>query len=232
MDKRILGLLPFRCLLFPLCFGAASILFDKSLDDLSKWWALFAVGINVVCIILLCAVNKGDYKGFINYEKGKTKIKLVVAVVVLTLVVGMSGMYAAGYLCYGEFPYLDVKMIQPLPIFAAVLCVVFLPLSTTLAEDGIYLGVINKSNGNTGVTFMSAFFYAAQHSFIPLLPDGQFMLYRFISFLPLTLLFCFWYRKIRNPLPFMAGHFVINLSTVAMLLITAISPDTFETIKI
>jgi len=85
------------------------------------------------------------------------------------------------------------------------LIVILLPLSTTLAEDGIYLGVINSMDGKKSVSIISALFYVAQHSCIPFLPDTRFMLYRFLSFLPLTILFCFWYRKTRNPLPFMAG---------------------------
>ena len=150
---------------------------------------------------------------------------LIAVVVGLTFFVGMGGMYLAGFVCYGEFPYLDAIMIQPLPIAAAIICALLLPLSTTLAEDGIYLGAINSANGNKGVTVMSVFFYAAQHSFIPFLPDTRYALYRFMSFLPLTILFCLWYKKSKNPLPFMMAHFIINLSTVAMLIIVSISPD-------
>ena len=60
------------------------------------------------------------------------------------------------------------------------------------------------------------------------LPDmGVTMVYRFMSFLPLTVIFTLWYRKRRNPLPIMAGHFVINLATVAMLIGVVLSPDAF-----
>jgi len=222
-------LLPLRSLLFVASFFAVSVFVGKSLEDLSRWWSVFVIIINFACIAILS--GKG-YKDFINYEKGKTKVKHAILVVVLTLIIGMGGMYAAGFICYGKLPYFDTHMVGALPITVAVICAALLPISTTLAEDGIYLGAINKVGGDIGVTLTSAFFYAAQHSFIPFLPSVTLMLYRFMSFLPLTLLFSFWYRKTRNPLPFMIGHFVINLSTAVMLVVSAVSPGVFEAAKL
>jgi len=224
--NKLYLLLPLRSLLFVASFWAISVFAGKPIEDLSRWWSLFVIIINFVCIAIL--LTKGSYKEFINYENGKTKVKSAVLVVVLTLVIGMGGMYMAGFVCYGKLPYFDVHMVGALPIAVAAICAALLPITTTLAEDGIYLGSINKADGDFGVTLTSAFFYAAQHSFIPFLPSITFMLYRFISFLPLTLLFCFWYRKIRNPLPFMIGHFIINLSTAAMLVMSAVSPNVFS----
>lgn len=66
-----------------------------------------------------------------------------------------------------------------------------------------------------------AFFYALQHCFIPTLPDGKYMLYRFIATLPFTLLLCWFYYRKRNPLPVMVGHFLVNLP--AMIQMVAIS---------
>jgi len=223
--NKLYLLLPLRSLLFITSFWAVSVFTGKPLEDLSRWWSPFVIIINIVCIAIL--FGKGNYKDFINYEKGKTKDKHAVLVVVLTLVIGMGGMYAAGFVCYGKLPYFDTHMVGALPVAVAIICAALLPISTTLAEDGIYLGAINKADGDITVTLTSAFFYAAQHSFIPFLPSITFMLYRFMSFLPLTLLFCFWYRKTRNPLPFMFGHFVINLSTAAMLVASAVSPGVF-----
>lgn len=85
-----------------------------------------------------------------------------------------------------------------------------------------------SANGKWLNVSLSAFFYALQHSFIPFLPDGVFVLYRFISFLPLTIIICFWYQKNKNPLPFMIGHFILNVATAMQILIMTVCPDLFS----
>lgn len=142
----------------------------------------------------------------------------------------MCGLYLAGLICYGAFPYLDKTMVEPVPLWLAIFALLFLPLTTTIAEDGLYLGYgINIATGNKWVNVsLSAFFYAFQHSFIPFLPDGIFILYRFLSFLPLTVLICFWYQKSRNPLPFIIGHFILNIATAVQILIMTVCPNLYN----
>lgn len=228
MSKRQAAcLLSLRSAVFPCAFLVLALLTGRSLITLSKWWPVIAVALNLGCVALLLALSKGHYARFIHYEKGKTGVGFAAAATVVTLLVGFAGMYGAGFLVYGSFPYLDKVMAQPLPVPVAIVCALLLPITTTLAEDGIYLGAIHNSGGDLAVTLASAFFYGLQHSFIPLLPDGRFMLYRFLCFAPLTPIFCLWYRKTRNPLPFMIGHFVINLATATTLVASAFFPEFF-----
>jgi len=233
LKNKIAFLLPLRSVLFILSFLFLFLAFNKPFGELSKWWSVVATLCNIVTLLILLAVCrkiKTSYGKFINYEKEKTKVKTVLIIVVVILVVGMGGMYLAGLICYHKFPYMAVMMIQPIPLWIAILNVLILPLTTTLAEDGIYLGVINQTDSKF-VLGLSAFFYAFQHSFIPFLPDFRFVAYRFLSFLPLTIIMCIWYRKNKNPLPIMIGHFVINLATVAQILMTSASPILFEQLK-
>jgi len=112
-------------------------------------------------------------------------------------------------------------------MWLAIANIFVLPITTTLAEDGLYLGILNQT-GSKFVLITSAFFYALQHSFIPLLPDPSFRAYRFLSFLPLTVIMCVWYSKTKNPLPFMVGHFIINLATIAQIVLVSAMPGIFE----
>ena len=225
--NRTVWLIPLRTIIFGALFPCAALLSGQTLWAVGRWWPVLATGVNLAVIALLLALTRGQYGSFIGYVRGGTRPAVIVAWVTVTIVVGVGGMYLAGLICYHTFPYLDATTIQALPIWAVVACVVLLPLTTTLAEDGIYLGVINAADGRISVTIASALFYAAQHSFLPFIPDPTFMVYRFMSFLPLTVIFTLWYRKRRNPLPIMAGHFVINLATVAMLIGVVLSPDAF-----
>lgn len=226
-------LLPIRCIIFLAAFCLIALISNLSYTSISKWWTSVAIVCNILTIAILYLFSRRKeltYKKLIGYEKGKTKAVYAVLIVVLTVVVGMIGLYLAGLICYGEFPYLDKTMVEPIPLWLAIIVLLLLPLSTTIAEDGLYLGyAINSTAGNKWVSVsLSAFFYALQHSFIPFLPDGIFILYRFLSFLPLTIMICFWYMKNRNPLPFMIGHFILNVATAAQILIMTVLPDLYN----
>ncbi|MDE5943485.1 MAG: CPBP family intramembrane metalloprotease [Clostridia bacterium] len=231
--KVIPFLLPVRCILFLSAFLLMSVISKLSYADLSKWWTSVAVICNLItnAILYIFARRKSlTFRQLLNYEKGKTKIGVAILIVVITVVVGMCGLYLAGLICYGEFPYLDKTMVQPIPLWLVIIVLLLLPLSTTLVEDGLYLGyAINLSKGNRWLSAsLSAFFYALQHSFIPFLPDGVFILYRFLSFLPLTVIICFWYQKSRNPLPFMIGHFILNVATAVQILLLTVCPSLYD----
>ena len=81
-----------------------------------------------------------------------------------------------------------------------------------------------KTSDSKYTVAISAFFYAMQHSFIPLLPDFLFMFYRFTSFLPLAVIMCVGYKKTKNPLPFLVGHFVLKIASVLQIIMSTVSP--------
>lgn len=230
--KFVPFLLPVRCLMFLLVFVLLSIITKLPYDSLSRWWTAIAIVCNVITIAILWmfSYKKGiSYKELLNYEKGKTSFKSCFIIVFIILVVGMSGLFLTGLICYQKIPYLDKTLVQPIPMWLAIIVLLLLPISTTLAEDGLYLGYAIHLRGSQKWinVLVSAFFYALQHCFIPFLPNGIFVLYRFISFLPLTLLICFWYQKNHNPVPVMIGHFILNVATAVQIIIMTILPDLF-----
>ena len=230
-NKKLPFLLPFRCIIFVLIFIIGSLVTGKSLDEISNIWSIAATAVNVVTILLLVLLTRknGGYAKLINYEKGKTKPKQIVGMIFLVLLVGMGGMYLAGFICYGVIPYAAPMMIAPIPLWLAIINVPLLPITTTLAEDGLYLGCgVNQIKNKYAAVLVPAFFFALQHSFIPILFDLRYIIYRFLSFLPLTIILCHNYYKKRNPLPIMVGHAVIDVATVAQILMTSAIPGFYE----
>ena len=138
-------------------------------------------------------------------------------------------MYLAGFLCYGVIPYAAPMMIAPIPLWLAIINMLLLPVSTAFAEEGLYLGCgVNQIRNKYAAIFVPAFFFALQHSFIPMLFDARYIAYRFLSFLPLTIILCCHYYKKRNPLPIMVGHAVIDAATAAQILATSAVPGLYE----
>ncbi len=231
MNKKLPFLLPFRCIIFLLIFMIGSLVTGKEFDEISNIWSIVASAVNIVTILLLTLLTKknGGYAKLINYEKGKTKPKQIVGMIFLVVLVGMGGMYLSGFICYGVIPYAAPMMIAPIPLWLAIINVFLLPVSTAIAEDGLYLGCgVNQIKNKYAAILVPAFFFALQHSFIPVLFDFRYIIYRFLSFLPLTIILCHNYYKKRNPLPIMVGHAVIDVATVAQILMTSAIPGFYE----
>ena len=232
-NSKLKYLLPVRCIMFILIFAIGSIITKQDLSDISNWWSIVATVVNIITILILILVTKkikSNYWELINYEKGKTKFKQIAIMSIIVLLVGTSGMYLAGLICYGKIPYSPPMMIQPIPMILAIINVIALPLTVPFAEDGLYLGCgVNQIKNKYLAILIPAFFYALQHSFIPTLFDGKFIIYRFLSFLPLTIILCWQYYKKKNPLPIMIGHALIEVASVMLILVTSISPEIYQT---
>ncbi len=119
-------------------------------------------------------------------------------------------------------------MIAPISPYLAMLNIFILPLTTTIAEEGVYLGCgVNSFTSKWAAIFIPAFFYALQHSFIPMTLDMKFMLYRFLSFFPLTLWICFQYYRGNSIFYIMAGHWILNIATTIQIVITSFYPEIY-----
>ena len=230
-NKKLILLMPFRSILFILVFITVSAVTGKNLSDISNIWSVAASVINILFVLSLVLITRkqGGYLKLINYEKGKTRPKQVFAMIGIILLVGMAGMYLAGWICYGVIPYAAPMMIAPVPVVLAVINLIVLPVSTALAEDSLYLGCgVRQFENKFAAIIVPAFFFAVQHSFIPTLPDVRYIVYRFISFLPLTVILCMHYHKHKNPLPIMIGHAVIDMATAGQILVTSVIPGFYE----
>ncbi len=232
MKNKMYILLPLRSLMFISVFLLISLISGEKLENLSMWWSVIASIINILFIGILlshCKKQKITFGKLMEYEKGKCRWCVALLIVISMQVVGMGGMYLAGYFCYGVFPYMAPMMIAPIPLVLAIVNLFLLPVTTTLAEDGLYLGIgVNGMKNKWIAIFVPAFFYAIQHSFIPMLLDGRHIMYRFLSFLPLTIWICYWYYKKRNPLPIMIGHGILNVATAVNILVTSAVPGVYE----
>ncbi len=230
--KLVYLLLPVRCIMFFLVFVIGAAVVGRDVSKISSWWSVIDTPMNILTVLLLAAAAKSrgqTYKELINYQKGATTIKQVILVTLLILLIGMCGMFLAGFLCYGVIPYAAPMIIAPVPKVLAVINIPLLPLTTALAEDGLYLGLgVNNIKNKKAAVLIPAFFFAVQHCFIPTLFEPRYLIYRFISFLPLTIILCGYYQKKRNPVPIMIGHAVIDVATVMQIFATSFIPGFYD----
>lgn len=231
-NKYLPYLLPLRCAMFLFIFIAGAFIVDKKIDKISNWWSIIASICNIVTILILFLITKkqgASYWELVNYQKGKTTAKQIAIMSIIILLVGMTGMFLAGYVCYGVIPYAAPMLIAPIPLWLAIINIIVLPISTAFAEDGLYLGCgVNQITNKYLAIIIPSLFFALQHSFIPTLFDVKYITYRFLSFLPLTIILCWDYYRKRNPLPIMVGHAIIDVATVMQIFATSLIPGLYE----
>lgn len=231
IKRSIWLILPLRCLLFIAAFLFCSIITQRKLTALTHWWTGLACIINLVTIAVLwtiCRRNHTTYPQMLRYEKRQGSLRKSFLFVIIMSAAGIGGMYLSGWLCYGTFPYLAPMMIAPVPPALAVINVLILPLTTTIAEDGLYLGCgVNSFSSKWAAVIIPALFYALQHSFIPTVFDVRFMVYRFLSFLPLTIWICIQYYKRNSISAIMTGHWFLNIATTVQIVITSFYPEAY-----
>ena len=224
--------MPVRSIIFPLIFLVGAGLVNERIEEISNWWSVADTIVNLLTIAMLIFAARSTGQTFaelIGYKKGQTKVHQVVIVSVVILVLGMGGMFLAGFLCYGVIPYAAPMIIAPIPVVLAAVNIPLLPITTAFAEDGLYLGCgVNNIKNKYAAVLVPALFYALQHSFIPTLFDVRYILYRFLSFLPLTVILCAYYYKKRDPVPIIIGHTIIDVATVAQIMATSAIPGFYD----
>jgi hypothetical protein len=236
MGGRRMKCLPFvlpvlRSIFFIMAFISLSLITHQSLDALSQYWSIITILVNIVTILLLYFIFKKEgttFKKVIGIKKEQKKY--IGFIILLMLLLGMGGMIGFGFLIYG---YLPLTMIQPLPIYLAIINLILLPITIIFAELPLYFGYsltkIERMTRNKKLAILyPMFFYALQHSFIPLLFDWHHLLFRFLSFLPLMLVLGFIYYKKRQLKPLMMGHFILDVATGLQILITSIHQELYD----
>ncbi|SDO16886.1 type II CAAX prenyl endopeptidase Rce1 family protein [Acetanaerobacterium elongatum] len=234
MKKTLPFILPlFRSILFIALSALLAALLNQSLEETSKWWSVLFTLCNIITILVLllvCRAEKTTLKSIIGYQKGQLNFKSTILIVLLMLALGMGGMYGFGFLIYG---YVPTIVVQPVPVWLAVINAILLPLTVVFAEMPLYFGYsltrIEEITGNKVLAIgYAVFFYALQHSFMPLLWDVRHILFRFLSFLPLMLVLGILYYRKRKLAPLMVGHGVLDIFTGAQILITSLFPAVYQ----
>lgn len=232
-NSKAAFLLPFRCIVFVLVFVIGAAITGKNVKDISNWWSIVASAVNIVTILIIVLAAKKSgrtYREQLNLKKGLDTPKRTIILVILFCAVGMSGMYLSGLVCYGSvMPKVTLNVAAPMPLALAIINLIALPATIAFAEDGLYLGLgVNSFKNKYAAVIIPAFFYTLQHCFIPTIFDAKYMLYRFLMFLPLTVIFCVYYRRKKNPVPLMTAHAVLDFATGMLILITSSSAQVYE----
>lgn len=186
------------------------------------WLPVYGTLIDAGCLALLWrlthreGIRLSDLVGFQRTRIWRDAL-LGVALIPVSLVFILGGVYAASWLLYGTLnpPYLFGRL--PLP--AALYGVVVFPLIWGLVEQMTYNGyllprlqVVCRSTGLA--IALVAFAWSLQHSFMPLTFDPKFMVFRLLSSVPNSVFQTLLYLKLRRVLPQAVAHALMDGASV------------------
>lgn len=218
--NKYLLLLPLRSIIFIMIFLITALLTKKSVEEISIYWTIIVVICNLLTIgvlLLLCKKEKITYLELIGFKKSKVKTILLIGIVIA--IIDAIGAYLFELLFNDVATSSSEILMHSLPIWLVVVDLILLPITSTIAEEGLYLGVgINKLDN----IYLAILFYAMQHCFFPMILNYRYFIYRFIAFMPSIIFMCIYYKKKKEILPIMFEHFVVNLVTIVQILLISL----------
>jgi hypothetical protein len=203
-------------------------------DASVAWWPIVAALANCASIFLLVNAFRSENKRFVDIlrfqrENWKSDLGWLAVSILIGLPLAGGVMAPLATALFGDRMTPVLMMFRPLPLWTYVLAFAF-PLTIAFAELPTYFGYVmprleiqmqagfGKASGWIA-WLLAALFLAGQHCFLPFIPDGRFLLYRWGMYLPFAL-FTGLVMKFRpRMLPyFMILHVLMDISTMLVYL--------------
>lgn len=205
---------------------------NRPLVEAQKWWPYQVIFANFSTFFLIRGFLKTEGVNYIDmFKANKIRFIPIVKEFIFLLLVAIIGgalpLYIFAYLLLGTMIPPDIQF-QPLPVPFAVTALVLFPISNALVETPTYLGyalprIKNILNNKLFAILLVGFSLAAQHMFLPLVLDPTYMLWRLLSFLPLSIMLGFIFLRSQRLLPIVVVHLFMDLQLVIQMLINSIT---------
>jgi hypothetical protein len=184
-----------------------------------KWWSVYGNLIDLGCFFLVtCQASKEgvrfrDLIDFDSHHLGRDILRGLLYIL-WVLPLAMIGILGFGMLLYGT-PQAP-SAYSPLPVWATIYGLVVFPVLWALMEQCTYQGYalprLETALKHTGPAVLIVVFgWGIQHIALPLMSDMRFMLYRFLSFLPLAVVMILVYLRTRRLIPFVVAHWAVDV---------------------
>ena len=196
--------------------------------EAARYWPIMAILANIVSILLLVRLYRDEGKRYLDAIKfsgtaWKTDLLWFLGASIIGMPIVSLPMNILGDAIFGDRMTPVYMMFQELPAWALIVSLLF-PITVALAELPTYFAysmpriAVQIKNGWLA-WLIASFFLGAQHMFLPLIPDGRFMLWRLLMYMPFALFAGFFLKLRPTMLPyFMIVHALVDFSAVAVYL--------------
>jgi hypothetical protein len=192
--------------------------------DAEPWLPVYGTVIDAGCLALLWRLTRRegirlfDLVGFERTQFGRD-VLLGLALIPVSLVFILGGNYAASWLAYGTPS--PAYFFGPLPLPAALYGVLVFPFLWGLTEQMTYNGYLVSRfqvvfRSTTMAVVVVAFVWSLQHSFMPLIFDSKYMVFRLLSPIPFSVFQTLLYLRLRRLVPFVTAHALMDGASVVI----------------
>jgi hypothetical protein len=196
------------------------------------WWPVAVILTNLVCLALLIHLYRAEGKQFrdvfrIERPFLKQDLRFMLGFLLIAAPLGfLPNILSAGWLFGDPQAALDL-LVRPLPLTAVILTIACFPLLQGLVEIPTYMLYALPRLEARGVrpwaaVLLASLFLSAQHMFAPFIPDGRFILYRLVMFLPFALLVAVVIRQRPRLMPYLAIVHILMDMSIAIMFLTAV----------
>ena len=194
-------------------------------ESAAKWWTVYGTLVDISCLITLFFALKKEGKNIVtllDYDKSliikDIKLGLTIFFSIFPLL-GLLYAFGTGYLIFNEST-LDIIYGQlgerTLPNWAFYYSVLVWWLIWSMTEELTYQAYSLKrligKYGQTKTFLFIGFFWALQHSFLPLIFDMRYIIWRFVAFFPLVICLMIAYRKTGRITPVIIAHALMDIN--------------------
>lgn len=189
------------------------------------WWPLVAFlgsAVNLVLLVALLRREGGSYRALVAFDRRHIAGDLLLLIALL-VISGPISMLPSTYLSqwlFGSAQAASDLYMRAVPLVAAFTLLILFPLGQALTELPNYFGyAMPRLKHQTGSTFVAmtvpALVLAAQHMFLPFIPNIRFMTMRLLMFLPFAIFLAIVLQWRPRLLPYlMIVHFIMDAATV------------------
>jgi hypothetical protein len=196
----------------------------------AAWWPFAIIFTDLACLGLIIRFYRQEGKRFwdvfrIERQFVKQDLLFLLGFLVIASPLGYLPNVLSARWLFGDPQVALELLVRPLPVWAAVTSVALFPLLQGLVEIPTYMLYALPRLEAQGLrpwlaAALASFFLSFQHMFAPFLPDGRFITYRLVMFLPFAVLIAVIMCWLPRLMPYMAViHALMDMSVAIMFLL-------------
>jgi len=225
-----IGIVLARCFLLVCIQGGIALYLSSkgnnaAWESAAKWWTVYGNIVDVFCLLLLTYALKKEGKNIytlFDFNKSKFLNDLKSGLIIFFLifpVIGLMYSVATGYLLFNESTLENISgqlAERSLPKWAYYYSILIWWIVWSATEELTYqaysLPRLVKKYGQVKVLLFIGFFWALQHSFLPLIFDLRYMFWRLITFFPLVICLMISFMKTGRITPVIIAHALMDIN--------------------
>ena len=186
--------------------------------DSESWLPVYGTLIDIGCLALLWRLTRREgirLIDLVGFERTRIArdVLLGIALIPVSLVFILGGVYGAGWLVYGTLtpPYLYGALPLPAALYGALVWPFIWGLTEQMTYNGYLVPRFQVLLRSTSLAVaLVAFSWSFQHVVMPLTFNPAFMTFRMLSPIPFSIFQALMYLRFRRLIPFAIAHALMD----------------------